>query len=141
MNLELLTQVPQTALAFINDDHREELALLRIVVAALEDRVQGDVDDTEVTRAWEALTRHTSEHFAREELSMKEVSFPASAVHQAEHQRVLAEMEVKYLAWRAGGDVKALLAYASEGISSWFVSHVQTMDFVTARFVIAARGA
>jgi hemerythrin len=62
-------------------------------------------------------------------------------VHQAEHRRVLAEMEARYDAWRAGGEVKALLTYASEGISSWFVSHVQTMDFVTARFVIAARGA
>jgi hemerythrin len=141
MNLDLLTHVPQTALAFINDDHREELALLRIVVAALEDRMQGDVDDTEVTRAWEALTRHTSEHFAREELAMKEVRFPASAVHQTEHQRVLAEMAVQYRGWRAGGEVGVLLAYAREGISSWFVSHVQTMDFVTARFVMAARGA
>jgi hemerythrin len=111
------------------------------VVAALEDRTRGDVDDTEVTRAWQALTRHTSEHFAREELAMKEVSFPASAVHQAEHQRVLAEMDLKYRAWRAGGDVKELLHYAGDGISSWFVSHVQTMDFVTARFVMAARGA
>jgi len=140
MKLEVLTEVPRTALAFVDDDHREELALLRIVVAALEARVRGEATDAEVTRAWEALARHTAEHFAREDLAMTEVRFPASAVHQAEHQRVLAELEAQFQAWRAGGPVEALLAYADEGITTWFVGHVQTMDFITARFVMASRG-
>lgn len=140
MKLELLTQVPQVALAFINDDHREEIALLRIVVAALEARARGEATDAEVVHAWEALAKHTEEHFLREELAMKEVSFPAFAVHQAEHQRVLADMAGHFQAWRGGGPVKALLAYADEGITDWFVNHVQTMDFITARFVMAATG-
>ncbi len=141
MKLELLTQVPQTALAFINDDHREEIALLRIVVSALEGLERGEATAEEVAHAWEALAQHTAEHFAREDLAMKEVSFPAFAVHHAEHQRVLADMDGHYRAWRAGGPARALLSYADEGITTWFVQHVQTMDFITARFVMAARGA
>ena len=140
MKLELLTDIPQTSLAFINDDHREEIALLRIVVSTLEARVKGEAGDEEVSHAWEALARHTAEHFAREDLAMREVGFPATAVHTSEHQRVLAEMETFYQEWKQGGPAATLLRYADEGITSWFVQHVQSMDFVTARFVLAAKG-
>ncbi len=140
MGLDSLVEIPQTMLAFMNEDHRVEVELLRDLVKALRERVKGAGSDAEVLPKLAALEQHTREHFAREEQAMVETDFPPYPEHRAEHARLLAELAAKVAEYRTGGSARALLQYADEGLTTWFVGHVTTMDFVTARFVTAQRG-
>jgi|APLak6261675434_1056106.scaffolds.fasta_scaffold00817_4 hemerythrin len=124
-----LDAIPQVATAFQNADHREEAHLLNLAIDALSgDRATADA-------ALDALARHTREHFAREDDAMQRTGFPPYPVHHGEHTRVLAELDAKLAAWRATGDTDALRTYLSRDVTAWFVAHIQSMDFVTARWL------
>ena len=71
---------------------------------------------------------------------MREVGFPPYPMHKGEHDRVIEEMEAEATHFRETGDTGRLWSYVSEGIPAWFVPHIQSMDAVTAQFVVARRG-
>jgi hemerythrin len=139
MPLVDLDAIPQVALPFMNDDHREEARLLNELADALGAHGDGRATAQAVLQAFEALHAHTRDHFWREEEAMQRTGFPPFAIHKAEHDRVLAEMEEEGRSFREGGDAARLWAYVSEAIPAWLVGHIQTMDLMTSRFV-AARG-
>jgi hemerythrin len=133
VHIDDLTAIPQTALAFMNDDHAEEVRLLRAAVDAL----RTGAGAVAIGAAWAALVDHTRAHFAREEAAMREAAFPPAAVHQAEHERVLAEMAAQFAAYQQSGHSTTLLEYAAHAVPDWFLRHLQSMDYVTARFIVA----
>jgi len=135
-----LDAIPQVALSFINDDHREEGRLLNDLCDAVKGHRTGQVPVETVLHRFEALLQHTKEHFGREEEAMREVAFPPYPVHKGEHDRVVDEMESEETHFRETGDTARLWSYVSEGIPAWFVPHIQSMDAVTAQFVVARRG-
>ena len=92
----------------------------------------------EILERLSLLAVHTREHFLHEEAAMREARFPAYPVHQAEHDRVLAEMDAEARAFREHGDGARLARYLRDALPAWFVNHVRTMDVVTARFLAAA---
>jgi len=95
--------IPELPLGFMNDDHREELALMEAAAAAL---VAGDREA--LVAGLEALAEHTRAHFEREEEVMRTVRFPAYPAHKAEHDRVLAELASEATAWLEAGDAARL---------------------------------
>jgi hemerythrin len=125
--------IPELALGFMNDDHREELALMEGAAAAL---VAGDRDA--LAAGLEALAEHTREHFEREEEVMRAVRFTAYAAHKAEHDRVLADLAGEATAWLEAGDAARLLGYLDAVVAGWFPTHMATMDTITARFAAMA---
>jgi len=131
--------LPQVAVGFMNEDHREEARLLNAVTAALTALRDGRGGRAEVTRAWRALEQHTRAHFAREERAMAQTDFPPFEVHRAEHELVLSAMEAELSAFEEVGEVARLARYVEIAMPAWFLRHIETMDFVTARF-LAARG-
>lgn len=135
MALVDVSSVPQVALQFQNDDHAQEARLLNDVAEAL-DRYRGGAEGQETVLApLDALLEHTRDHFERENRVMIESGFPAFPMHGGEHGRVLAEMEREVFAFREHGDVARLSSYLRDGVLSWFVHHIQTMDAVTGQFV------
>jgi len=128
-------RIPQVALDFVNDDHRQEGRLLNELAAAVREHRAGRAPVELVLHGWEALFLHTQEHFGREEQAMQKAGFPPFPVHKAEHDRVLEEMEVEGEHFRETGDTARLWKYVSEAMPTWFVSHIQTMDHVSAQFV------
>jgi hemerythrin len=129
-----LDGIPQVALPFVNEDHLEEARLLnRLQDALAAHRGGGPVEP--VLEGFDRLLAHTREHFEREEAAMLRAGFPPYVVHKAEHDRVLEEMEGEGSRFREGGDRERLWRYVSAAVPEWFVSHIQTMDFVTAQFV------
>jgi hemerythrin len=128
-------RIPQVALPFINDDHREEGRLLNLLGQAVRDHQHGRAPVEGVLHAFEALFLHTQEHFGREEAAMREGGFPPYPVHQGEHQRVLEEMEVEGEHFRETGDTARLWKYVAEAVPAWFLEHIQSMDHVTAQFL------
>ena len=135
-----LDAIPQVALPFINDDHREEGRLLNELADAVKGHRTGAVPVETVLHRLEALFAHTQEHFAREEAAMREVGFPPYPVHKGEHDRVLEEMESEETHFRETGDTARLWSYVSEAVPTWFVGHIQSMDAITAQFVVVRRG-
>jgi hemerythrin len=133
-----LDRIPQVALPFINDDHREEARLLNALHEALQALRPGGSPQPVLER-FQALLRHTREHFGREEEAMRRASFPPYPVHKEEHERVLEEMEAEGKAFGASGDAVRLGRYVGEAVPAWFVGHIESMDHVTAAFV-AMRG-
>ncbi|GAB4124846.1 MAG: hypothetical protein Fur0040_06840 [Sideroxydans sp.] len=122
---------PQVALDFMNRDHAEFVASLDELLALLarSDRI------ADVEAHLDQLLEHTRTHFAAEETAMRAAAFPPYPVHKGEHDRVLADMQTRITDWRHSRNTDALRDWLQGTLSDWFVSHVGTMDFVTARFI------
>lgn len=125
-----VTDIPQVAVDFMNDDHAEAVTLLNQLFNALE---KGN--DDEVDTAFSVFYQHNAEHFAREEEQMIRINFPPYTCHKGEHERVLEEMRETQRQWQANQDRAELSSYLKDTVIPWFVNHINTMDTVTAMFI------
>lgn len=130
-----LEVIPQVAVDFINADHRREGQLVNELAQAIADRRAEKGAAEAIAASWDALLRHTREHFGREEVAMQRSGFPPFAVHKGEHERVLAEMDAEGRSFRDRGDLERLWRYVTIAVPAWFVEHIDTMDNVTAQFI------
>ena len=124
-------QLPMVALATMNDTHLEELILINKISAAIAGRDRG-----QVSRLLEALATHTVGHFGGEEAMMREGGFPPYLMHRAEHERALQEMRMQLLIWNDRHDFDVLAQYIDETLPEWIVSHIRSMDTVTANYLV-----
>jgi hemerythrin len=124
---------PQVELGFMNHDHAEFVELREALLSMLARKAS----PAEVDALLDRLLEHTRSHFAEENRLMQETGFPPYPMHKGEHDRVLDDMESRIARWKQGRDTKALSDWLEVGLVDWFVSHVSTMDFITARFVKA----
>lgn len=126
-----MLEYPQVALDFMNRDHAEFVALREKLLALLAQQNVG----TKVNALLDELLEHTRHHFAEEERQMQETRFPPYHMHKGEHDRVLADLAGRVAHWQQGRDVASLRDFTEGALADWFVNHVNTMDFVTARFI------
>jgi hemerythrin len=119
----------------MNADHARELRLVNELEAALRAQARGEGTLAQIVERLSLLAVHTREHFLREETMMREARFPAYAVHKAEHDRVLAEMDAEARAFRARGDGERLSRYLFDALPQWYLNHTRTMDVATARWL------
>jgi hemerythrin len=127
---------PQVALEFMNRDHAEFVAMRSQLLGLISAQAQ----ETDVDTLLDELLIHTRRHFAEEERLMQETRFPPYAMHKSEHDHVLADMSAHIERWKQGRDVTALQVWLDKDVGAWFVTHVGTMDFVTAGFIKAQGG-
>lgn len=117
----------------MNRDHAEFVAmrgqLLKLISA--------QAPENDVDTLLDELLIHTREHFAEEERLMQETRFPPYAAHKNEHDQVLADMSAHIGRWKQERDVVALRDWLDKIVGDWFVTHVGTMDLVTAGFINA----
>ncbi|MBF0246514.1 MAG: hemerythrin [Alphaproteobacteria bacterium] len=73
------------------------------------------------------LVRHTQEHFAHEELLMKETDFPAFWEHRGEHNRLLGELKAMLMRAERGSLVLPR-EFINSQLPEWFQLHLITMD-------------
>jgi len=132
------SQIPHLPVPFMNTDHAHEVRLLNDLEASLAAHRRGEGTLAAVVERLSLLAVHTREHFLREESMMREARFPAYPMHKAEHDRVLAEMDAEARLFRDRGDDARLARYLFEGLPAWFLNHIRTMDYVTARFTADA---
>jgi hemerythrin len=122
---------PQLALDFMNRDHADFIAMRSRLLELIVERPQ----EAEVDTLLDELLDHTRHHFAEEERLMRDTRFPPYAMHKNEHDHVLAEMSAKIERWKQGRDGAALRDWLDQAVGNWFVTHVSTMDLVTAGFI------
>ncbi len=128
------TRLPRLAIPFMNADHAEEARLINAVADAVEALRTGKGDAGQVRAALDALYVHTRAHFGREESAMAAASFPAYSNHQAEHVRILGELDEAERQFRETGQSDPLAAYLA-AFPSWFEQHIASMDAATARYL------
>jgi hemerythrin len=122
---------PQVALDFMNRDHAEFAALRDKLLGLLSAQAPDAVVDTLL----DELLAHTRRHFTEEERLMQEAHFPPYPMHKGEHDSVLAEMSAQIERWKLERDATALHDWLEKSVGDWFVTHVSSMDFVTAGFI------
>lgn len=96
-------------------------------------------DDAALSAGLIAFHTLMQEQFAAEETAMAAAAFPPAAAHKADHDRALNQFSALLERWQASGDRRALLAHIETVLADWFVKHVNSRDYITARF-LAARG-
>jgi len=126
---------PQVALEFMNCDHAEFVELRGRLIALLISSTPAN----QVDALLDELLDHTRHHFGEEERLMREVNFPPFLVHKGEHEAVLTDMDARVTRWKQDRDANTLKTWLDKNVGDWFVNHVSTMDFVTARFIAAQR--
>jgi hemerythrin len=131
--------MPELPLEPMNADHAQELALLEQLGKTLDAQRRGESHPEDVLERLALLAVHTREHFLREEQLMRESRFAGYAVHKAEHDRVLAEMDQQARTFRETNDGERLSRYLLEVVPAWYVSHTRTMDVAAARHAADAR--
>jgi hemerythrin len=135
-----LTSIPRTELSFMDADHQLEANLLNELAQAVDELGAGGGSPDAVVDRFDALLRHTAEHFERENEAMRRTGFPPYPVHRGEHDRVLGEMRAARDAFAGGGPLEALRRYVVDATPAWFRSHILTMDTVTSGFIRAHGG-
>jgi hemerythrin len=122
---------PQVALDFMNCDHAEFVTMR----SQLLDLISAQAPKNDVDTLLDELLSHTRHHFAEEERLMKATSFPPYAMHKSEHDHVLTDMAAHIERWKQDRDVAALRDWLDQAVGAWFVTHVGTMDLVTAGYI------
>ncbi len=122
---------PQVALEFMNRDHAEFVAMRDQLL----DLISTQTPENDVDTRLDELLAHTRHHFAEEERLMQETRFPPYAMHKGEHDHVLADLSAHIDRWKQGRDVVALRDWLDKEVGTWFVTHVSTMDLVTAGYM------
>ncbi len=136
MSLIAHKDIPQVAMAFMNDVHTEDVDIINKVY----ERILGYLEDASAENAaaidveYENWYGHTLDHFEGEEIKMLELNFPPYGMHKNEHDKALQRMESIYRSWKQNRDIIALKHYIAEEIPLWLTTHIQTMDTVTALF-------
>lgn len=108
--------------------HDEFVELLKALLTAADETIPAAVA---------AIEQHSREHFASEERSMLETSFPASACHADEHAAVLASIAGVHRKV-AAGDLEAGRRLAS-ALADWFPGHVDHLDSALAHWICHKR--
>lgn len=127
--------IPSVPVASMNQTHREEVDLVNRLGTQLAEGMQGTPDTEGITATLTDWVEHTRHHFEEENLLMRQYGFPARVMHEEEHKRVLALLEKQLRLWRERRGIEALADFVFEEWPVWFDSHVNTMDWVTARFI------
>ena len=93
----------------------------------------------EVDAGLDALLHQMRSQFDREERAMQAVQFPPAAAHKSDHDRACADLAHRIARWKSERDREAMLDFIEAGLADWFVRHVNTRDYITARYLADPR--
>lgn len=109
---------------------------LREEVMALFDR---QASHAEIDAKLSEFLNHLEAQFAAEEQAMQAAGFKPHDAHKTEHDRVLKKLSYRIEQWQKTRDVQLVLEYIETELADWFVKHVNTRDYITARFLAAPK--
>ena len=132
--------IPHVDIDFMNNTHFEEIEMVKeigkLIAAYQENDMPSDSETKKITQSLEVWLQHTQEHFARENKLMLEINFPMYPVHSGEHETVLENMAGVVKAWQSDNDIELIAEYVFSLWPTWFDSHVNSMDMITAQFAV-----
>jgi hemerythrin-like metal-binding protein len=98
--------------------HREFIAQVAALIVS---------DNATFPALFQQLVAHTREHFMAEGRLMRESKYRGLPEHEAEHHRVLGELQQLSRSLKRG-HLPLVRAYVKEGLMEWFDNHVAMMD-------------
>ena len=132
--------IPHVDIDFMNNTHFEEIEMVKeigkLIAAYQENDMPSDSETKKITQSLEVWLQHTQAHFARENKLMLEINFPMYPVHSGEHETVLENMAGVVKAWQSDNDIELIAEYVFSLWPTWFDSHVNSMDMITAQFAV-----
>lgn len=118
MSLINPTLLSNSAYPQIDNAHAEFIRLVNLMHSA---------NSSEFIHLFNELYTHTEQHFNEENALMEQSKFPATTEHQAEHNRVLGQLN-QFKTRVAKGSITFAKAYINETLPDWFKLHLITMD-------------
>lgn len=132
--------IPRVDIDFMNNTHCEEIEMVKnlgkLIAAYQDSDLHIDSETKKITQSLENWLQHTQAHFARENKLMLEINFPMHPVHSGEHETVLENMAGIVKAWQSSNDIELIAEYVFSLWPTWFNSHINSMDMMTARFAV-----
>ena len=131
-----IKKIPQVAMAFMNETHAEDVAIINDLYALIlaYEKEPNAENKKPLDAKYEEWLLHTIEHFRVEEEQMRSLGFPPFAMHKGEHDNALAQMDTRFRAWQESQNIAALKTYIGVELPQWLSNHIATMDTVTAMF-------
>jgi hemerythrin len=117
-------------------DHQHKrffLYALRLSIACEQDRGPDEIES-----ALRFLREYAMAHFADEERSMREVSYPYLASHAEAHAKFIARLQALEADLASHLDKRALALDIAYMAATWFAEHVRQVDRLVARFLATA---
>ncbi len=102
----------------MDNTHREFITQVDALISA---------GNAEFPALFQALVTHTREHFMAEGRLMRESKYRGLPEHEAEHHRVLGELQQLNRTLKRG-HLPLVRAYVKEGLPEWFDTHLSMMD-------------
>lgn len=102
----------------MDNTHREFITQVDALISA---------SNAEFPALFQALVTHTREHFTAEGRLMRESKYRGLPEHEAEHHRVLGELQQLNRTLKRG-HLPLVRAYVKEGLPEWFDTHLSMMD-------------
>lgn len=115
-------------------DHTPFVTLREEVMALFDQQAT----HTEIDAKLSEFLRHIEAQFAAEEQAMLAAAFKPHDAHKAEHDRVVKKLAYRIEQWQKTREVQLMLEYIETELADWFVKHVNTRDYITARFLSAS---
>jgi hemerythrin len=132
--------MPRVDIDFMNTTHAEEMEMVitlgNLITVYMQSDTQTADEKLNVSHALEAWLQHTKAHFSRENELMKEIQFPPSAMHISEHENTLELMTTIVEQWKLSHDIKPIENFVFNVWPTWFESHINSMDMMTAKFAV-----
>jgi hemerythrin len=119
----------------IDAQHQE---LFRRVARLLEAMLSGDC--TEVGPLFEFLGSYVVDHFAAEEVLMRESGFPGYNVHRAVHERFVRDFEALRQLHVTSGANAAVAIKAQTWLVQWLKNHIASIDQQLGRHLLQRVG-
>lgn len=113
-----MTQLNPSGAAKIDHLHQDLFCSLEAVSAS---------DDANFCPAFTTFVEQVERAFREEDMWMDDMDFPASAMHQEQHARVLGALHHVH-AQVLGGDLHTGRHVVEEVLPQWLTFHVATMD-------------
>ena len=124
-------QLPMVAMDSMNDTHLEDLLMINAISKAIDNQ-----EIEKISTMLQELIEHTVAHFSGEEEMMREKMFPPYPIHKGEHDRALNELRAVSQNFEDTKDLQTLQNYIDTTLSPWLIEHIQTLDTVTAMFLV-----
>jgi len=135
-----VSTIPRVDIDFMNNTHAEEvemvITLSNIITVYMKSDSKTDDEKQGITQALENWLQHTKRHFEKENELMREVQFPAYLMHAGEHESTLQKMISIVNEWKSTKTIKPVADFVFIGWPSWFESHINSMDTMTAKFAV-----
>ncbi|MBI5007982.1 MAG: hemerythrin [Nitrosomonadales bacterium] len=102
----------------MDETHREFISQVAALIAA---------SDRDFPLLFQLLVNHTRTHFLAEGQLMRASKYRGLPEHEAEHHRVLGELQQLNRSLKRG-HLPLVRAYVKEGLPEWFDTHLAMMD-------------